>query len=254
VSVRIQRDGAVAVVVIDNPPVNATSHHVRLGLLDAVREINADSNVLGAVIMGAGRSFIAGADIREFDAPLADPQMPEVIAAVVDSPRTFVAALHGVALGGGFELALACDLRIASPGTLVGLPEVTLGMIPGAGGTQHLPRLVGIPRAIEIIASGRRLPVEEAHALGIVDRVIGGDLRAAAIEAASSAPKRRIRDLPAPEPVAREAIDAVLESASLPYDVALARERQVFQALRASDRARELRARFFATRPPKRPS
>jgi 3-hydroxyacyl-CoA dehydrogenase len=245
-SVQVETHGAVAVLVIDNPPVNATSHPVRAALLQAVAAIAADARVRAAVIIGAGKCFVAGADIREFDAPLADPQMPQVVAAVVDCPKPFVAAMHGVALGGGFELALACDLRIAAPGTLVGLPEVTLGMIPGAGGTQHLPRLVGIPRAIEIVASGRRIAADEAQALGIVDQVVEGDLRAAAIAAAEGAVKRRIRDLPAPQDVPMEAIDAVLQSARLPYADAMAREREVFQRMRASERARALRDNFFA--------
>ena len=250
-SVRTEREGAIAVIVIDNPPVNATSHHVRAALLQAVSDIDADDAVRAAIIMGAGKCFVAGADIREFDAPLADPQMPQVVAAVMGSAKPFVAAMHGVALGGGFELALACDLRLAAPGTLVGLPEVTLGMIPGAGGTQHLPRLVGIPRAIEIVASGRRLPADEAHALGIVDEVVAHDLRDSALAAAARAVKRRIRDMPRPEPVAAEAIEAVLQSATLTYEEALAREREVFQRLRAGDRARQLRSSFLTKKSPK---
>ena len=250
-SVRTEREGAIAVIVIDNPPVNATSHHVRAALLQAVSDIDADDAVRAAIIMGAGKCFVAGADIREFDAPLADPQMPQVVAAVMNSATPFVAAMHGVALGGGFELALACDLRLAAPGTLVGLPEVTLGMIPGAGGTQHLPRLVGIPRAIEIVASGRRLPADEAHALGIVDEVVAHDLRDSALAAAARAVKRRIRDMARPEPVAAEAIEAVLQSATLTYEEALAREREVFQRLRAGDRARQLRSSFLTKKSPK---
>ncbi|HET7730160.1 MAG TPA: enoyl-CoA hydratase/isomerase family protein [Usitatibacter sp.] len=268
-SVRIEREGAIAIVWIDNPPVNATSHHVRTGLLAAVRRIDADETIAAALLIGAGRTFVAGADIREFDQPLADPQMPAIVAAIMDSPKPFVAALHGAALGGGFELALACDLRIAAPGTVVGLPEVLLGMIPGAGGTQHVPRLAGIATAIEIVCSGRRIEAGEAVRLGLVDRVVEGDLRAAALaEAAASRAKRRVRDLPvradppqrveAAERAAREAgagsaqveagIAAVKEAASRPYADALAHEREVFQRLRNSEEAAALRRKFFSQR------
>jgi 3-hydroxyacyl-CoA dehydrogenase len=268
--VRLEREGPVAVIVIDNPPVNASSHPVRRGLLEAAGQVSGDEQLVAAVIIGSGRTFVAGADIREFDQPWADPQMPEVIAAIVASSKPFVAALHGSALGGGFELALACDVRIAAPGTQVGLPEVTLGMIPGAGGTQHLPRLVGIARAIEIVASGRRIPAEEALALGLIDHLVAGDLRQSGVEHAVACLgcKRRLHELPVPHepqerieaaanaalaagnhsvPV-REAIAAVQAAATTPYPEALAREREVFQRLRNSDEAAALRRQFFAAR------
>jgi 3-hydroxyacyl-CoA dehydrogenase len=257
----------VTVITIDNPPVNATSHAVRVSLMRAIESVNADDSVSAAVIIGAGKTFVAGADIREFGAPLADPQMPTVIAAIIESRKPFVAALHGHALGGGFELALACDARIAAPGTRVGLPEVTLGMIPGAGGTQHLPRLVGIARAVDLVCTGRRIDTEEALRLGLIDAIAEGDLREAAIaHAASLTRKRRLRDLAVPSEneaaieatcrqvlesqgdsvQVREGIAAVRAAATLPYFEALAREREVFQRLRASDEAAALRAKFFA--------
>ena len=267
-AVRIERESGVAVIVIDSPPVNATSHTVRQGLLEAVTGVDGDARVRAAVLVGAGRTFVAGADIREFDRPLAEPQMPQVIAAIVGAAKPFVAALHGAALGGGFELALACDARLAAPGTKVGLPEVTLGMIPGAGGTQHLPRLVGVARAIEIVTSGRRIDAAEALALGLVDRVVADDLRSAAVSHALALQgrKRRLRELPLPEedaaaveaatqaarerpgPGVREAIEAVMRAATMPYAEALASEREVFQRLRESPEAAELRRRFFAER------
>ena len=267
-AVSLERDGAVAVIIIDNPPVNATSVGVRAGLLAAVRAVDADAGIKAAVLIGAGKTFVAGADIREFDAPLADPQMPEVIAAIMDSPKAFVAALHGAALGGGFELALACDSRICATGTRVGLPEVGLGMIPGAGGTQHLPRLVGIAAAIEIVASARHMRADEARKLGLIDRLATGDLRSEAINYAPSVRKRRVRDLPLPpadaaqvdaaekaaleagkhRPQVAAAIAAVRSAATLPYGQALAREREVFQQLRASPEAAALRYVFFAER------
>ena len=155
-TVRLERHGEIAVLVIDNPPVNASSADVRRALLDTVQMVGADSSLEAALVMGAGTTFVAGSDIREFGKPIPDPQLPAVIAAIQNCPKTFVAAIHGAALGGGFELALGCDARIATSDAVVGFPEVTLGMIPGAGGTQYLPRLVGIASAIEIICSGRR--------------------------------------------------------------------------------------------------
>lgn len=151
--VHIERDGDVAVVVIDNPPINAGSADVRRGLLEAIETVGRDDTVVAAVLIGAGSTFIAGSDIREFGQPLAEPQLPAVIGAIEACPKPFVAALHGAALGGGFELALGCDARVAAPGTVVGLPEVTLGIIPGAGGMQRLPRIVEI-RAMEMVCTG----------------------------------------------------------------------------------------------------
>jgi 3-hydroxyacyl-CoA dehydrogenase len=257
----------VTVITIDNPPVNATSHAVRADLMRAIESVNADDSVSAAVIIGAGKTFVAGADIREFGAPLADPQMPAVIAAIVESPKPFVAALHGHALGGGFELALACDARIAAAGTIMGLPEVTLGMIPGAGGTQHVPRLVGIAKAIDLVCTGRRIEAQEALQLGLIDAIAQGDLRmVAATHAAALTGKRRLRDLTVPAQdeafiedacrqvlesqgdsvQVREGIAAVRAAATLPYAEALAGEREAFQRLRASDEAAALRAKFFA--------
>jgi 3-hydroxyacyl-CoA dehydrogenase len=267
-TVRIEREGEIAVLVIDNPPVNASSHAVREALLRAVAQVNADDAVRAVVLIGTGRAFMGGADIREFDQPLGEPQMPAVIAAIMDSPKPWIAALHGAALGGGLELALACDVRLAAPGTLVGLPEVTLGIIPGAGGTQHLPRIVGVARAIDLICSGRRLSAAEAAPLGIVDFVIEGELRPAAVARARTLDgKRRLRDRAVPAE-GNEAIDAadraaraanparqvaaaiesIRASATMHYAMALARERAMFQELRASPEAAELRRRFFESR------
>lgn len=267
-SVRVEREGSVAVIVIDNPPVNAGSHAVRQGLLAAVREVDADKAIAAAVLLGAGRTFVAGADIREFGRRLAEPTMPAVVAAIMDSPKPFVAALHGSALGGGFELALACDARIAAPGTRVGLPEVALGMIPGAGGTQHVPRIVGTAAAIDIVCSGRHVTADEALRLGLIDRIAQGDLRKEAAAMAPGTAKRRVRDatVPAGDPAKVEeaaqgalksgrkrpqvaaAIEAVKSAATMPYAEALAREREVFQELRASPESAALRHLFFAER------
>ncbi|MET0652554.1 MAG: 3-hydroxyacyl-CoA dehydrogenase NAD-binding domain-containing protein [Hyphomicrobiaceae bacterium] len=268
--VRLERDGAVAVIVIDNPPVNAGSLDVRRGLLEAIRTAAADSAIDAAVIIGAGSTFVAGSDIREFGQPLDEPQLPAVIAAIEACPKPVVAAIHGASLGGGFELALGCDARVCAPGSLVGLPEVTLGMIPGAGGTQRLPRLVGIAAAIEIVCSGRRVPAEEALRLGIVDKLIEGDLRSGAVmyARARGGRKRRLSEAPVPadthdsvekvasaalkagrgRPHVAEAIDAVKSASRLPFAEALAIEREVFQRLRSGNEAAALRHLFFAER------
>lgn len=268
--VHIERDGDVGIIVIDNPPINAGSAEVRRGLLDAVQAVQRDDRIVAAVLIGAGNTFIAGSDLREFGQPLHEPQLPAVIAAIEGCGKPFVAALHGAALGGGFELALGCDARIAAPGTVVGLPEVTLGIIPGAGGTQRLPRIVGLSRAIRMVCAGERLPSSEALAAGLIDEVATGELRAAAVAHARRlrGRKLRLRDraVPAADPAAIEAasaaalkagkkrpavqaaIDAILASARLPIDAALAEERAVFQALRVSREAAALRHQFFAER------
>ncbi len=192
--VSITRDGSVAVLTIDNPPVNAASHAVRAGLLARLAEATANPAVEAVVIVGAGRTFVAGADIREFGRPAERPTLTEVCDAIEASPKPVVAAITGTALGGGIEIALAAHARIAAPDAKVGLPEVKLGIIPGAGGTQRLPRLAGVPAAIELVTSGRILAAEEARRLGVVDR-LADDPLAAAIALApglgGAAPHRR---------------------------------------------------------------
>ena len=266
--VRIEQEGGIAVVTIDNPPVNASSQAVREALLEAIAQTNSDASITAVVLTGAGKVFMGGADIREFDKPPVEPQLPQVIAALMDSPKPWLAAIHGAALGGGFELALGCDVRIAAPDAIVGLPEVMLGIMPGAGGTQHLPRLVGVPRAIELICAGKRLKADEALQLHLIDEVVHGDLRATALALANDmTTKRRIRDLPVPryepdEAVAVEdaalatnsgrqivaAIAAIKSAAALPYAEAMQLERKVFLELRASPEAAEARRRFFEAR------
>ncbi|CAN7376039.1 3-hydroxyacyl-CoA dehydrogenase NAD-binding domain-containing protein [Acidovorax delafieldii] len=268
--VRLERDGDVAVIWIDNPPINAGSAAVRAGLLNAIDEVARDERIVAAVLIGAGTTFIAGSDIREFGQPLAEPQLPMVIAAIEACPKPFVAALHGAALGGGFELALGCDARIAAPETVVGLPEVTLGIIPGAGGTQRLPRLVGVPRALAMICSGERVKGAAALAASLVDQIAEGNLCNAAVAHARSLAgrKHRLRELSVlagePQAVADAvaaalkagknrpavvaAIDAIKASALQDFDTALAGERAAFQQLRTSREASALRHQFFAER------
>jgi len=268
--VRVERHGDVAIAVIDNPPVNASSLEVRAGLLAAIQTLNAEAAVKAVVLIGAGRTFIAGADIREFGGPPRDPQLPAVIAAIEACEKPVIAAISGAALGGGFELALGCDARIATADAAVGLPEVTLGIIPGAGGTQRLPRLVGLATAIRLITSGRRVKATEAEQLGLIDAVTRDDLREAAVRHALTlgGRKRRLSELPVPpeanEAVERasaeaiqgargrtavqEAIEAVRNAARMPFAAAAEAERATFQRLRQSEEAAALRYLFFAER------
>jgi 3-hydroxyacyl-CoA dehydrogenase len=269
--VRVEREGPIAVLVIDNPPVNASSVDVRRALLSAIYAVENDAGVEAAVIVGAANTFVAGSDIREFGEPLEDPPLPQIISAIQLCSKPFVAAIHGSALGGGFELALGCDVRLADSGAVVGMPEVMLGMIPGAGGTQYIPRLIGIAAAIEMICSGRRIGAADAARSGLIDAVIGnGGVRAEAVTFARTLHGRKrplyAEPVPASDPVAVEkaasgalragrnrpqivaAIESVKSAASLPIGEALARERAVFQTLRVGTEAAALRYLFFAER------
>ena len=215
-SVRVETDGSVAVAVIDNPPVNALSHHVRRGLLDAMAHIAADDDVEAAVLICAGRTFIAGADITEFDRPPAPPGIHRVLDAIESCPKPVVAAMHGTAYGGGLETAMCAHYRVAAASARLGLPEVKLGILPGAGGTQRLPRLVGVAKALEMCVTGDPIDTPDALACGLIDAIIGGDeanhgdgeagrnndLRAGAVafarrRAAEGGPHPKARDLDA---------------------------------------------------------
>lgn len=180
--VRIERDGEIGLAITDNPPVNALSTAVRSGLLEAVETLDADDAVKAIVIHCEGRTFFAGADIREFNAPPQPPILGELIDRIEACGKPVIAALHGTALGGGCEVALGCHYRIIDPNGRMGLPEVKLGLLPGAGGTQRLPRIVGPKRAAEIIVSGD--PVDAAYAVesGMADRLAAGDIKAAALD------------------------------------------------------------------------
>ena len=196
--VRYDVEDGIGVITVDNPPVNALGPGVREGIIDAVGRGNADPGVAAMVLIGAGRSFIAGADIRQFGKArtLTTGQSTK---ALDESAKPVVAAIHGYALGGGLEHALACNYRIAVPAAKVGLPEVLIGILPGGGGTQRLPRLIGPKAAMEMIVSGRHVPAAEAKQLGIVDELVDDkDLRGAAIRfaksVASKRPLPRVRD------------------------------------------------------------
>jgi 3-hydroxyacyl-CoA dehydrogenase len=165
----------IGVITVDNPPVNALSHAVRQGLQDAIQAAQQDASK-AVLIVCAGRTFIAGADITEFGKPPREPHLPDLCNTIEASSKIVVAALHGTALGGGLEVALSCHYRCAVPGAKVGLPEVKLGLLPGAGGTQRLPRLVGAQAALDIIISGNPIGAEQAASLGLVDHVVDGEL------------------------------------------------------------------------------
>lgn len=265
--VSLSCEDGVAIITIDNPPVNALSQAVRQGLFDAIQAIAADATVKGVILACAGKTFVAGADIREFGKPPMPPLLRDVIASLEALDRPVVAAIRGTALGGGFELALGCHYRLMDGGAFVGLPEVTLGIVPGAGGTQRLPRLIGMEAAIDMITSGRRVDAAEARKLGIADIAADGDLLAAA-KAKLALPVSRLSERTPPEAspnvfaAARKqiaarsrgqvsplrALDLLEETAGSSFVAGMAREAEVAMDLRNSGQARALRYAFFAER------
>jgi 3-hydroxyacyl-CoA dehydrogenase len=267
------RDAEVAVIAVNNPPVNALSQAVRAGLREALGQADADPSVRAVVILCRGRTFIAGADVTEFDRAPQPPHLPELAQCIEDARKPVVAALHGTALGGGFEIALACHYRIATPSAQVGLPEVKLGLMPGAGGTQRLPRLVGFARALVMITGGEPVSAQEALAAGAVDEIAPGELEAAAVAAArrliaAGGPPRRTGSLAvmAADPAVfaeadqgvakkqrglvapRACVEALRVAATLPLAEGLARERELFLELRATPQAAALRHAFLGER------
>src|SRR6516162_653258 len=199
--VQVSKDGEIAVITINNPPVNALSPGVPEGIAEAIEIIAADSQVKAVVLMGAGKTFVAGADIREFgkitSGERRGSELVQLLLKVEDCRKPLVAAIHGTAFGGGLELAMAAHYRAANPGAQVGQPEVKLGIIPGAGGTQRLPRLAGVTKAVEMCAEGNPVKASDALQFGILDRLIDGDLHAGAIEFAheiAAKPARKTRE------------------------------------------------------------
>ena len=189
----------IGLIRLNNPPVNALSQALREGLIEAVKTAQND-NSQALVILGEGRTFIAGADIREFNQAPRAPSLPDVIEALENSRKPVIAAIHGNALGGGLEVALACHYRCALPNTKLGLPEVNLGLIPGSGGTQRATRLIGVEAALALITSGKPISAAKAQSTGLIDQVLDGDLESSAIAYANSlinqgAPLKRARDL-----------------------------------------------------------
>ena len=276
-SVDLDRRGRIAVLTVNNPPVNALSQHVRQGLYDGVTRATADAAVGAVVVTCAGRTFIAGADITEFGKPPKEPGLHEVLALIEQSPKPVVAAVHGTALGGGLEVALACHYRIGVKTARFGLPEVKLGLLPGAGGTQRLPRVVGVETALQMIVSGEPIGADAALTHGLIDTIVEGDLTAAGVAFAEKVvserqPLKKIRDLEdklaqargKPElfanfrkSVARQTrgfrapencIRAVEAAVTLPFDAGLTRERELFLELLHSPESKAQRYFFFAER------
>jgi len=275
--VKLTRSEDVAVITIDNPPVNALSPGVPEGLLAAIQAAAADAAVRSVVVIGAGSTFIAGADIREFG-KMVSGERPRIsllplLLAIEDSPKPVVMAIHGQALGGGLEVAMAGHYRVIAPGAQVGQPEVKLGIIPGAGGTQRLPRLAGVAKAVEMCAFGEPISAQEALALGVADRIIGADLLGGAVAFArevenrpASKTRERQEKLAGFDPsvfaAARDtaqktrrgqraplaAIDAVEASPKLPFEEGCQVEARLFNECLYSNQSRALIHAFFGER------
>jgi 3-hydroxyacyl-CoA dehydrogenase len=266
--VTYERHNEVAVITFNNPPLNVFGQVMRAGLQAAIARAREDRPER-LVLTGAGRAFVAGSDAKEFDGPPLAPQLNDILVDLVDLPFPTVAAITGPALGGGLEIALACRMRVAAPGASLGLPEVTLGIVPGAGGTQRMPRLIGVAAAVDLIGQGRSVSAKDAQKLGLVD-VVADDPMAAALEIEAEVLRRAIvadhRPAPAPDSATitaahalanrrsagqdapHIAIDLVAAAATDPMDSTLVRERTAFLTLRHSAQARALRHVFFAER------
>lgn len=271
-TVFVTREGDIARVTLDNPPVNALGQAQRAGLATVVAQTNAMKGLRAVVLHCAGRSFVAGADIREFGKPPVEPHLPDVLAQIEGAHVPWVAAIHGTALGGGVELALACRYRVAVRAAKLGLPEVTLGLIPGAGGTVRLPRVIPAAAAVEMVAGGKPISATRAAELGLVDHVAEGDLLESALHFAA-----KVADRPDPGPVLsrpvlnpdlaafdavaaklekrargqnspKEAVAALRRALTLPAPGAMAAERAAFLLLRDDPQSKALAHVFFAER------
>ncbi len=269
--VSVRREGDLAWVTIDNPPVNATSTAVRAGLARAVEQVQG---ARVAILTCAGKTFVAGGDMSEFDAPPVEPHLPDVVQLIEDSETPFVAVMQGNVLGGGFEIAMGCAWRIAARGTRFGLPEVNVGLIPGAGGTQRAPRLIGMAAAIDLAASGQMLDADALLALGGLDRVVDGELEQAARSFVDDLPDRPVKvSLRVAEPLSAEDLETkraavakrargqaspalnidALQWALEPFADGQPKERALHLDLRQSAESRALRHAFFAEREVARP-
>ncbi|WP_445010876.1 3-hydroxyacyl-CoA dehydrogenase NAD-binding domain-containing protein [Vreelandella stevensii] len=279
--VHLSQEGQIAIITLDNPPVNSSNDAVRRGILAALDKIDTQQS-RAVVLMGKGPNLMAGADLRELAHEPTEPTLPQVTAALSAFPLPVIAVINGHTMGGGLELALACDSRIATPTALLGLPEVTVGVIPGAGGTQRLPRVVGLPKALEMIVSGKPITAVEAHHLGLVDELLqaaqgearGSEREAEVVKAVVAYANRyqggkqplAERDVPPADaqalqahidkllkrprglPAAPVAAEMVMKAAALSFSAAMAEERAQFLALRGSESAQALRYLFFAER------
>ncbi|UES37780.1 3-hydroxyacyl-CoA dehydrogenase NAD-binding domain-containing protein [Roseibium aggregatum] len=269
--VSIEINGSVGLIALDNPPVNAASHAIRSGLWQAVETLQQTDGVEVIALYAKGRTFIAGADIREFGKPPLDPWLPELCNFIESASRPIVCVLHGTTLGGGLEVAMSCHARVALTGSKVGLPEVTLGILPGAGGTQRAPLLAGIATALDMITSGKPMGADEALANGLIDRIVEGDPRDVALSSAKDLlagdlPNRKTGDLTAePDPAAIEAMRAKLaksqpllfsphkcvdavEACHLPIRDGMKEERRLYEECMASPQRAGLIHAFFSER------
>jgi 3-hydroxyacyl-CoA dehydrogenase len=269
----VTRHERIALVSLNNPPVNALSHAVRLALTASLKELFAADDVDAIVIVCEGRTFIAGADIREFGKPPLAPDIPELVEFLDGAPKATIAAIHGTALGGGLELALACHFRIATENANLGLPEVTLGILPGAGGTQRLPRLVGPRAALELVVTGAPISAAHAQRIGLIDGLVTEPLAEAGLEFARRViserrPRRRVSELTASlddpnlfasyersiEERSRgflapfRCLEAIRGAIELPFNEGLELERRLFRQLIASPESRAQRHVFFGER------
>lgn len=266
----------IAVLRLDNPPVNSFGHELRASLFEGLQRADADAGINAIVLIGSGKGFSGGADIREFGAPAASaqPTLLTLIQAIEHSGKPVIAAIGGICMGGGLELALACHYRVGVPGARIGLPEVKLGLLPGAGGTQRLPRLIGVETALNMIVSGAPLASESLRDSGLFDAFSDGDLLAASVDfarmvVAEGRPLKRVRDLsidmpdaeayfqltrnsvkaaagPYPAPLA--CVEAVAAAVQQPFDAGLKRERELFMSMMRSPESAALRHVFQAER------
>jgi 3-hydroxyacyl-CoA dehydrogenase len=266
-------EGGIAIITVDSPPVNAISAAIRRGLLAITRELAGRTDVQAVVLICAGRTFIAGADIKEFGGVMAPPELRNVLTEFEALPQPVVVALHGTALGGGVEVALAGHYRIADQGAKLGFPEITLGVVPGAVGTQRLPRLIGAEKALDMFLDGKPVGAADAKALGLIDDVVTGDLRAAAVAyakqlVADGKGARRVCDKQV-EPLSETQLAAIRSRAArmhkgvitpeldiaavrasweLPFGQGLALERAISDGSLQTPESRAMRHLFFAER------
>src|SRR5271163_416677 len=272
---RFEKRGDVGIIWVNNPHVNAISVGVRTAIIDGVTKLAQDAEIKVGVLACEGRTFMAGADITEFGKPPLSPGLHEALRSLENSAKPIVAAIFGTALGGGLEVALACHYRVAVATAKVGLPEVKLGILPGAGGTQRLPRLIGIEAALDMIISGDPIGAGPAAKAGVIDKLIDGDLLEGAVRyakdlAAQKAPPRKIRDInidsaklpagffdAARKRIAKEKrnlfspqriVDALEAAATLPFDQGMARERELAIQCMQNSQAKALQHVFFAER------
>ncbi|MFC6463024.1 enoyl-CoA hydratase/isomerase family protein [Paracoccus aerius] len=269
-----QDHNGVALVTIDNPPVNALGQTARQQLCAMIARLDQDDNIRAVVLTGQGKVFVGGADISEFDRPPEAPHLPDAISAIEASRKPWVAAINGAALGGGAELALGCHYRILANSARIALPETKLGIIPGAGGTQRLPRLIGNALATDVITNGREIAAAESLDIGFADRAAAGDLIEEALDFA-----QQIASKPLPVPAAERpladpgahfwntalkritkaargnpapaaALSAIRTGTTSGFAAGMAQERETFLSLRGSEEAAALRYLFFAERLP----